>query len=85
MTRHRVLLVTVAALAGAAAAVAQQVPAAPQPNFDSVMMRAVRVRPNVWMIAGAGGNTTIQFGDQGVLVVDTTAGGAADCCSCGGA
>jgi glyoxylase-like metal-dependent hydrolase (beta-lactamase superfamily II) len=58
-------------MAGAAAALAQQASPPAQPNFDAVMMQAVSVRPNVWMIAGAGGNTTIQFGDQGVLVVDT--------------
>jgi cyclase len=66
-------------MAGAAAALAQQAPAPPpQLNFDTVTMRAVSVRPNVWMIAGAGGNTTTQFGDQGVLVVDTQFAQAAD-------
>jgi glyoxylase-like metal-dependent hydrolase (beta-lactamase superfamily II) len=66
-------------MAGAAAALAQQASAPPaQPNFDAVMMRAVSVRPNVWMIAGAGGNSTIQFGDQGVLVVDTQFAQVAD-------
>ena len=34
-------------------------------------MDVVQVRPNVYMIVGAGGNTTIQFGDEGVMVVDT--------------
>src|SRR5262245_46601148 len=34
-------------------------------------MDLVQVRPNVYMIVGAGGNTTIQFGDEGVMVVDT--------------
>jgi glyoxylase-like metal-dependent hydrolase (beta-lactamase superfamily II) len=69
---HALLAVVAAVILGAAAAVAQQGPAPPpQPNFDAVMMRAVKVQPNVWMIAGAGGNTTIQVGDEGVLVVDT--------------
>jgi len=36
-----------------------------------VQMDVVQVRPNVYMIVGAGGNTTIQFGDEGVMVVDT--------------
>jgi cyclase len=73
------LLLTTAAVASAAAALAQQAPAPlPQPSFDAVMMRAVSVRPNVWMIAGAGGNTTVQFGDQGVLVVDTQFAQVAD-------
>jgi glyoxylase-like metal-dependent hydrolase (beta-lactamase superfamily II) len=42
------------------------------------MMRAFKVQPNVWMIAGAGGNTTIQVGDEGVLVVDTQFAQVAD-------
>src|SRR5262249_54347496 len=30
----------------------------------------------IWMIVGAGGNITVQTGDDGVLVVDTGSGGA---------
>lgn len=40
-------------------------------------IRALPVRDNVWMIVGAGGNITVQVGDEGVLVVDTGSGGAA--------
>src|SRR5688572_19698194 len=40
-------------------------------------VRALRVRDNIWMIAGAGANITVQTGDDGVLVVDTGSGGAA--------
>jgi glyoxylase-like metal-dependent hydrolase (beta-lactamase superfamily II) len=40
-------------------------------------VRALNVRDNVWMIVGAGGNITVQTGDEGVLVVDTGSGGAA--------
>jgi glyoxylase-like metal-dependent hydrolase (beta-lactamase superfamily II) len=39
-------------------------------------VRALPVRENVWMIVGAGGNITVQTGDDGVLVVDTGNGGA---------
>jgi len=39
-------------------------------------VRALPVRDNVWMIVGAGGNITVQTGDEGVLVVDTGSGGA---------
>src|SRR5574342_525061 len=39
-------------------------------------VRALPVRDNVWMIVGAGGNITVQTGDDGVLVVDTGSGGA---------
>jgi cyclase len=42
-----------------------------QQNFDSVQMQILPVQGNVYMIVGAGGNTTIQVGDTGVLVVDT--------------
>jgi glyoxylase-like metal-dependent hydrolase (beta-lactamase superfamily II) len=39
-------------------------------------VRALPVRDNIWMIVGAGGNITVQTGDDGVLVVDTGSGGA---------
>jgi cyclase len=39
-------------------------------------VRALPVRDNVWMIVGAGGNITVQTGDDGVMVVDTGSGGA---------
>jgi glyoxylase-like metal-dependent hydrolase (beta-lactamase superfamily II) len=39
-------------------------------------VRALPVRDNVWMIVGAGGNITVQTGEDGVLVVDTGNGGA---------
>ncbi len=48
---------------------AQQAP--PLPNFDQVTVRAFKIQGNVWMLAGAGGNVTVQAGDDGVLVVDT--------------
>lgn len=38
-------------------------------------VRALPVRDSVWMIVGAGGNITVQTGDDGVLVVDTGNGG----------
>jgi glyoxylase-like metal-dependent hydrolase (beta-lactamase superfamily II) len=46
--------------------------AAPQqPNFDNVQIRIVHVQGRVYLLNGAGGNTTVQIGDDGVLVVDT--------------
>ena len=39
-------------------------------------IRALPVRENIYMIVGAGGNITVQLGDEGVLVVDTGSGGA---------
>lgn len=53
---------------------AQQRNAAPAPaqqNFDAVQVQSVHVQGNVYMLVGAGGNVTVQVGDQGVLVVDT--------------
>jgi cyclase len=41
-------------------------------------VRALPVRDNVWMIVGAGGNITVQTGDDGVLVVDTGSGAASN-------
>ena len=42
-----------------------------QQNFDAVEIEALQVRDNIWMLVGAGGNITVQTGQQGVLVVDT--------------
>ena len=53
-------------LALSGGAVAQQ-----NQNFDNVQMDIVPVRGGVYMIVGAGGNTTIQVGEQGIMVVDT--------------
>jgi cyclase len=58
-------IVTGAALAVAGRAVAQQ------QNFDNVQIDTVKVRDNVYMLVGAGGNTTVMTGEEGVLVVDT--------------
>ena len=66
----RLLVVMAAVVAGAAMAVGGRA-IAQQQDFDKVQMDVVQVRPNVYMIVGAGGNTTIQFGDEGVMVVDT--------------
>ena len=41
-------------------------------------VRALTVRDNVWMIVGAGANITVQTGDDGILIVDTGNGGAAN-------
>jgi glyoxylase-like metal-dependent hydrolase (beta-lactamase superfamily II) len=59
-------IATGAALAVGSGAVAQQ-----NQNFDAVQIDMLKVRDHVYMLVGAGGNTTIQFGDEGVLVVDT--------------
>ena len=45
--------------------------AAQQPDFDKVQMQTQRVQGNVYMITGAGGNSAVQAGRDGVLIVDT--------------
>jgi cyclase len=51
---------------GAAHLFAQQ----PQ-NYDNVQMKTLPIQGNCYLIVGAGGNTTVQVGKDGVLVVDT--------------
>jgi cyclase len=45
---------------------------------SSVRLTAWQVRDNIYMIFGAGGNTTVHVGDDGVLVVDTKLATASD-------
>ena len=40
-------------------------------NFDAIQEEVVPVRDGVYMLVGAGGNTTIMAGEDGVMVVDT--------------
>jgi cyclase len=41
-------------------------------NLDSVEVHALPVQGNIYMLVGAGGNVTVQVGDDGVLLVDTS-------------
>jgi cyclase len=66
----RGVMVAAAVAAGAALAVAGRA-VAQQQNFDNVQIDTVKVRDNVYMLVGAGGNTTVFTGDDGILVVDT--------------
>src|SRR5690606_13337312 len=59
---------------GVAAAPADVPPRQPPPDG----IRSMHVKGNVWVIFGAGGNVTVQIGDEGVLVVDTGTSGAAE-------
>ncbi len=63
----------IGALAAVSGTFAQgQKPAAPpQQNFDDGTSAVVSVRGGVYMLVGAGGNTTIQVGEEGIMVVDT--------------
>jgi glyoxylase-like metal-dependent hydrolase (beta-lactamase superfamily II) len=51
---------------------------APQQNAGNAPMQVLKIQGNVYMIAGPGGNTTIQVGDGGILVVDTQLTQSAD-------
>jgi glyoxylase-like metal-dependent hydrolase (beta-lactamase superfamily II) len=42
-----------------------------QPDFDKVQIHVEPVQHNIYLLVGAGGNTTVQVGSEGVLLVDT--------------
>jgi cyclase len=42
-----------------------------QQNFDNVEIETLHIRDNIFMLVGAGGNITVQIGEDGVLIVDT--------------
>ena len=42
------------------------------PNLDNAELHVLPVQGNVYMLVGAGGNVTIQVGEEGVLLVDTS-------------
>lgn len=77
--RARLVIVAAAIVVGGAAAVvsraaAQQNPSTPlgtSQDFSKVEMDVQRVSGNVYMVVGAGGNTTIFTGPEGALIVDT--------------
>ncbi|HLF12680.1 MAG TPA: MBL fold metallo-hydrolase [Gammaproteobacteria bacterium] len=61
------------ALCGAQPALAQQSPSLATPAIE-----VWPVRDNIYMLVGAGGNTTVQIGEDGVLIVDTKLAAAAE-------
>jgi len=42
-----------------------------QTDLSDVEIKSYHVQGNIWLLQGAGGNVTVQIGDDGVLVVDT--------------
>jgi glyoxylase-like metal-dependent hydrolase (beta-lactamase superfamily II) len=66
-------LLTLVSVTGAVRAeqTATSAPQIAQPNLDEVEIRVLPVQRNVYMLLGAGGNTAVQVGNDGVLVVDT--------------
>jgi cyclase len=72
-------MVAVAGLTLGAACNAQANAAPPQaPNPANAEVHLLHVQGNVWMLVGAGGNITVQVGDDGVLVVDAGLAGTTD-------
>ncbi len=75
--RHLLLCSAVAALAcGVSVSQAQAAnkqAAAPSAQFDpsKAEIQTLHVQGNVYLLSGAGGNVTVQIGEEGVLVVDT--------------
>ena len=68
--KKTLVMVAAAVVTGAALAVAGRA-VAQQQDFDKVQIDTVKVRDNVYMLVGAGGNTTVFTGDEGIMVVDT--------------
>ena len=67
----RAIAVAVAVTIGAGGAIVTSARAQQNQNFDAVQMDVQRVSGNVFMVVGAGGNTTVFTGPEGALVVDT--------------
>ena len=67
--KARALAIGAALVVGTAFAVGTAV--AQNQNFDNAQIDTVKVRDNVYMLVGAGGNTTLHVGTDGILVVDT--------------
>src|SRR5882762_1112330 len=66
MRRQRVAMtLALTGLLGAAGLGARQ-------NVDKVDVHVLHVQGSVYMLVGAGGNITLQVGDEGVLLVDTS-------------
>jgi cyclase len=55
-----------------------QANAAPPQAPANVEVHLLHVQGNVWMLVGAGGNITVQVGDDGVLLVDAGLAGTSD-------
>src|SRR5262249_27438771 len=66
----RILSVAAALVIGAALAVGTAI-AQQNQNFDNVQIDTVKVRDDIYMLVGAGGNTTVFTGSDGIMVVDT--------------
>jgi glyoxylase-like metal-dependent hydrolase (beta-lactamase superfamily II) len=70
-TYSRAVVLGSVLVVGATAALTSRAVAQQTRNFDAVQEEVVPVRAGVYMLVGAGGNTTIMTGEDGVMVVDT--------------
>ena len=67
----RAILVATVVIAAAGGAIVHRAAAQQNQNFDAVQMDVQQVSGNVYMVVGAGGNTTVFTGPEGALIVDT--------------
>jgi glyoxylase-like metal-dependent hydrolase (beta-lactamase superfamily II) len=72
------LLTAFLALIAPPATFSQSAPAAAPPATTSGALDVVRVQNNVYAIFGAGGNITVQIGEQGPVLVDAGLAGTSD-------
>ena len=49
-----------------------------QTTIEDGDIEVLQLRPNFYMIAGAGGNIAVQVGDDGIVVVDSGSAASAD-------
>jgi cyclase len=71
-------LLAVASVAGATSLLAVPAQAQAPPAPANVEVHLLHVQGNVWMLVGAGGNISVQVGDDGVLLVDAGLAGTTD-------
>src|SRR5688572_13809028 len=67
----RAASVAAALIVGAGSAMVTRVVAQQNQNFDAVQLDIQQVSGHVYMVVGAGGNTTVFTGPEGAMVVDT--------------
>ena len=72
------LLSALLTLIAPAATFSQSAPAAAPPATTAGALDVLRVQNNVYAIFGAGGNITVQIGDQGPVLVDAGLAGTSD-------
>ena len=67
----RAILVAAVVIAAMGGAIVNRAIAQQNQNFDAVQLDVQQVSGNVYMVVGAGGNTTVFTGPEGALIVDT--------------